>query len=383
MPTSLSSPFFSATVDNKHCGGPLDLSVNGSTILTSLSSKLNLNVTDITWPAKTCRVYHKAGTSILETTPNTPDAPVPQQQTSRFAANSARITWDIKWSKATQVKHPVQLGIAVLAGKWTKLYTVPRTGKPFWSHLEPGAKISFDQGYPLSLVLEREDGVRFEYSFGFDLWRWDYALGMPNSKPLEVLVEADKTTITPQLCDPTAEDVFPEGRQYRFMATIAWSSPELPSKPSHQHPVRLPFNAKGADLELTGIDKEAGCYLIDFAQMPVIEVAKRKTEDGRSMFCLENNNVLTAVKRTIRQVAAMSSGGHLILAGLTPGICMDGSHCEKKGDRIHWDHQSILAFAAWAKNCLGPSWTLDFPQPDEWAELPSLAYLHLPNGFDY
>ena len=93
---------------------------------------------------------------------------------------------------------------------------------------------------------------------------------------------------------------------------------------------------------------------------------------------MEDGFAITRLKRIIRQLAASSQTGCLRIRGLTPGLCLDGSHCAKKGEKLHWDLHSILTFTAWASNCLGEDWKIAFAPTNGWqAELPSLTGLHL------
>ncbi len=376
------SGLWKAEFDDRRCGGPVSISIGGRKLLSSMESRLR-GVSDASWIAASRRLYHKSGLSIMETVAPSENDPAPAQQTSRFAANSARITWDLKWPKETRLETPAVLGMATLEGRWTRLLSVPRSGEAAWTGLEPGRDIAWGrEEAPLSVVLERDDGARFEFSFGFDLWRWDYGLGLENSAPLELHVSEDKAVITPRICDACGEGVFPEGRPFRFMATIAWSSPDMPAPQPHGEPLDIPFAEKGG-LALPADIRGADCFRVDYSQMPLADAALLSMDGEPGGMCLESRLAITAFKRTIRQLAAASDKGRLILDGLEPRLCDNGSHCEKKGRRLHWDHQSIVTVVAWAKNCLGKGWSLEVPQAGIWAELPSLGYLHLPNGFDY
>ncbi|MBQ7650746.1 MAG: hypothetical protein IJS15_07285, partial [Victivallales bacterium] len=232
-----------------------------------------------------------------------------------------------------------------------------------------------------SLLLTREDGAKFEYSLGFDLWRWDHALGQPVAAPLSLEVAEEQTTLVHNVCDPTPEEVFPEAREYRFMAVVAFSAPDMASAPSVEETVTVPFSPGKEDLNLDGITSNS--LRIDYNDMPCLENGRRLSADGRHGICLEDAHSLTAVKRTIRQIAGFAQSGTLVLDGLTPGHCTDGSHCEKKQQREHCDLYSILTMLAWAKNCLGAGWSVIVPQPAPWNELPSLALSHLPLDFEY
>ncbi|MBO4345201.1 MAG: hypothetical protein J5833_05570 [Victivallales bacterium] len=359
------------------CGGPHSLAVGGSPLLSMFDCSVN-GISDSDLRAQSSRLYHKAGLSVFESKGAYPFG-VAVDQICRYAGNAVRVTWDVKWPKETRPTKPVQIGSAGLVGKWTKLTTISREGSVESFDLQNGL-LPID-GKPISMVLEREDGVKFEYSLGFDLWRWDAAMGQPVATPLSIEVADDHTSIIHNICDPTPEEVYPEGREYRFMAVIAFSAPNLPKAPAAKEAIDVPFRHNKEDLNLDGITSNS--LRINYNDMPCIENGRRLSDDGRHGICFEDAHSLTAAKRTIRQIASYAQSGTLVLDGLTPGVCIDGSHCAKKQPRVHCDLYSIVAFLAWAKNCLGDGWTITAPQPSPWNLLPSLEFSHLPLDFNY
>lgn len=279
-------------------------------------------------------------------------------------------------------------------GNWKRVYVIPY-GESLdvvpgcWQELVPGKNMGW-ANCPLCLVFEREDGVRMEYSLGFDLWRWNYGIGLQDGTSLEIEVEEDALQLSRYLAKDMPEDgLIPEARDYRFMASIAWSSPEMLSTitPAPDKVVDLSINPKrGLDLSGLGeVESKSLALRFKYDDLPCPDSERRRDADGKTgKPCLETGNAISSLKRYIRQLAAIgANGGYLAIDGLTPGLCFVGSHCDKKSNRIHWDLQDILTFAAWAKNCLGDDWTLEFPQPEGWCELPSLAGMGLPNGFVY
>ena len=362
---------------SSRCGGPHTISVGKEPLLTMLDCSVN-GISDSDLRAKTSRLYHKAGQTIFESNGTFPFG-VTVSQTCRYAGNAVRITWDLNWPKEIRPLKPVQVGSARLHGKWTGLMTIDRNGSPENFELRPG--LFTVPGKPMSLLLTREDGAIFEYSLGFDLWRWDHALGQPVETPLSLDVAEDHTTLVHNVCDPTPEEVFPEAREYRFMAVIAFSAPCMAQAPSTDSAVTVPFRQGKEDLNLDGISSNV--LRIDYNDMPCLENGQLLSANGRHGICLEDDHSLSAIKRTIRQIASLASSGTLVLDGLTPGHCLDGAHCAKKQPREHCDLYSILTLIAWAKNCLGQDWTVIAPQPAPWNALPSLSFSHMPLDFGY
>ena len=359
------------------CGGPHNISLGGKPLLTMLDCSVN-GISDSDLRAKSSRLYHKAGQSVFESEGSYTFG-VTVNQICRYAGNTIRITWDIKWPKETRPVKPVQIGSARLHGKWTRLTTIARDGASETIELSNGAFAV--PGSPISIVLHRDDGAKFEYSLGYDLWRWDYAIGQNVTAPLSLDVADEQTTLLHSICDPTPEEVYPEAREYRFMALVAFSAPGMPQPPAIDEATSVQFKKDKADLALDGISSNT--IRIDYTTMPCIENGRRLTSRGREAICFEDGHSMTSLKRTIRQIADISQSGTLVLEGLTPGHCIDGSHCTKKQPREHCDLYSIITFVAWAKNCLGKGWTIVTPQPAPWNALPSLSYSHLPLDFEY
>ncbi|MBR6371747.1 MAG: hypothetical protein IKS20_01055 [Victivallales bacterium] len=365
------------------CGGPRLLEINGTPVLKDIKCIVD-GQSDDTLHSKKAHVFHKAGQSIFECD-GTFKGGQSYAQSCRYAGNSVRITWDFNWPKDTPVMKSVEIGSAVLPGEWSQVYVVnaePVPGLPYpgiWKSLTPGEILFFDK-LPASLVFERNDGVRLEYSLGFDLWRWNYGLGVEGASTLTLQVGMDGITLTRRIAQTQSEEgVLPEAREYRFMAIISWSWPGMEQMPEIADAQELPLLGSKQGLDLS--QYSGGPVCLDYAKLPCVEEAFRSGLDaGAKLPCLETSQAISALKRCIRQLAETGKEGTLVIRNLEPGFCNTGSHVTKKGSRLHWDLYDILTFASWAKNCLGEGWRLCCPQ-ELWHELPSLAGLHLPNGY--
>ena len=164
----------------------------------------------------------------------------------------------------------------------------------------------------------------------------------------------------------------PQPREYRFMATLAWSTPAMQEKVQTakgfaSKATLLHYDQNG--LTLGKVPKDTCNFIIDLAK--------------QENLCLESDALLSRVKRHIRQLAAFAPEGRLFFRGFAPKTCSEAAHCARKSPTVHWDHQALLSFVAWAKNCLGDGWTLDFQFSPQLNELPSLQCISLPNGFVY
>ena len=369
-----SNGLWSATHAKGRCGGPRKIA-GPDTLVSDFCCSID-SVPDYLIHSKNARVYHKAGQSIFEGEGAYPTGQT-IRQISRYAANAMRVTWDISWPKATAPKDAVQIGSATLNGKWKKLLTLKRDGTFDEICLTSTTTLTWQENPPLALFFKREDGTQVEFSYGFDLWRWDFGLGLANSIPLKVIVGEEAVQIIRQVSDLSVapsekeEAPTPQAREYRFMATLAWATPEmdkytLRAKPQAET-ISVPFDDNG--LQLNSLPAGAKNLTIDLAALPFT--------------CMESDALLSRMKRFTRQLASFSAEGSVVFTGFSPTCCTEGSHCAKRNATLHWDHQALLSFAAWAKNCLGESWSLDFQFPAPLAELPSLKYISLPNGFIY
>ena len=372
---------WSARHSSGRCGGPRLIEVNGAPALKDLKCIVD-GQSDDTLHCKKAHVYHKAGQSIFECD-SAFKGGQSYAQTCRYAGNSLRITWDLNWTKDTPLMSSAEIGSAVLPGEWSKVYVVnaePISGLPYpgiWKSLTPGEIMFFDK-LPASLVFERSDGVRLEYSLSFDLWRWNYGLGVEGASTLTVQVGMDGITLTRRIAQTQAEEgVLPEAREFRFMAIIAWSWPGMVAAPEVPDSNELPLLDSRQGFDMSSF--KGGPVCLDYAKLPCMKEARR-TGAGNNLPCLETSQAISAMKRCVRQLSDTGKEGVLVIRNLEPGFCNAGAHVTKKGERPHWDLYDILTFASWAKNCLGEGWTLCCPQ-NEWKEMPSLAGLHLPNGY--
>ena len=220
-----------ATHAKGRCGGPRTIACGDTDILADFCCSID-SVPDYLLHSKNAHVYHKAGQSVFE---SKGDYPTGQslRQISRYAANAMRVTWDLSWPKATAPKDAVQIGNGTLKGRWTRMFLLQQDGSGQWQELEPGREIAWQGNPPLAMVFEREDGVRLEYAYGFDLWRWEAGLGLANSTPLRVIPSEEGLQILRQVSDASLppsdkeEAPAPQARDYRFMATLAWSTPAM------------------------------------------------------------------------------------------------------------------------------------------------------------
>ena len=364
------------------CGGPLRLSVDSQLVVSGFENAFD-GIGNEALAVQKARVYHKSGVAVFEGEGMFPSGPeTGVWMACRYAGNIARITTDLSIKKDTALKQGIQCGSMTLHGKWVSLTTVPNFEK---TALTEGQVIHYDE-LPLAWVFEREDGFKMEIDTGFDLWRWMGGIELGTATAV-VEVFADHVDFKRYLLvgtDSGEEGVQATPRNFRFCSQLAWSAPALyadvADMPELTHLDILP-KGKGIDVKALG-DKPA--VSVDFSKLTAYDsmyVAHGgKLEKG---LCWECNDTKLAAKRIIRQLAAKSVEGVLLIEdGMTPSVCDNGKHVDRPGKTVpHWDLNGITSFAVWARQCLGNGWKVVVRQPKPWDGLPSLQGLFAPNGF--
>jgi hypothetical protein len=370
--------------------GPRHLCVDAKELLYSFLAASDASAVDSLVLDKS-RVFRKGGSAVFESAGHFRSQERHQvRQIIRYAGNCARITADLHWGRGDS-KLGVALSVLRLTGEWRRLLLLPLragTAPPQWRELHAGQSIVWRE-LPLSLIWEDRAGRRLEYSTGFDLWRWQYGLGVAGTQ-LEFSLQVSEDAVTCYcLVLPSSTGVEPQLRDYRFCSILAWSAPQLTAGLASGEAKEntdlqpLAFLPDGSGIDLSDVASTQAAYCVDFGVAPLVPTAYRLDASGerQAQPCWGSKASVALAKRVIRQLAATQDAGHLRLLGMSPGLCHDGSHCERRQATLHWDLQDLLNFAAWARQTLGDDWILDIPQPAPWHELPSLAAMGAVSGF--
>lgn len=357
-------------------------------------------------------------------------------QQAVIAANHARFTVDFTWPARTAVRRHFALGVFSLPGRWRRFFLVPpgqhlaEGAIPAWRDIPEKAPaagaapllLGHWHRPPLALVLERPDGRRLELGAGSDLWRWEHSLGYgPESGSYKLFQDADGLRLLrePLMC---CEEFMPAARKYRFTWYAAWGRGAAAVTPAAAAvavaPAEIPDEALDETLDETGLEAAppkapaaanrllaadgsldsavvaqpaATELVLDFADLPVRDLWRRCPSPAaygrnqRTQPCWEADGTQKLARTVIRRLAALRpDGGRLCIRNLQPGPCWDPAHVEKKqvDGLAHWDINSIFDFAEWTRKTLGPSWDIRPEWVAPWNELPALAGLFAPNGFD-
>lgn len=368
--------------------GPRHLCVDGHELLHSFLAATDATAID-TLVLEKSRAFHKSGSAVFESAGHYgQQVQHSVRQIIRYAGNCGRITVDLHWGRGDS-KLGAAMSVLRLPGEWRRLLLLlPADGDapPVWRELQSGKSITWHE-VPLSMIFEDRAGRRVEYSTGFDLWRWHYGLGVAPTQMQYSLRVSDDELLCYRQVMPAGAGVEPQVRYYRFCSMLAWSAPALTTSAAvaaAAPPLQpLAFLPNGGGVDLRGASGERGAYSIDFGTAAMVPTAYRLSASGERLpqLCWSSKATVAMAKRVIRQLAAAHNGGTLQLLGMTPGVCHDGSHCERRQPTMHWDLQDLLNFAAWARQTLGDDWTLQIPQPSPWNELPSLAAMGAISGF--
>ena len=365
------------------CGGPLALTVDGKLVVSGFDNSFDGIGNDGMTVTKS-HLYHKGGVAVFEgegVLPSGPESCV--WMSCRYSGNIARVTVDFTIKKETVVKEGIECGSMVLNGKWTSVTTVPDFVK---TDLVEGKSLHYEE-LPLAWVFEREDGFKLEIDTGFDLWRWRNSVEMGGATA-DVEVFDDHVDFKRHLLvvtDGGEEGVQPPSRDYRFCSQLAWSAPSLYTTADDMPEVtHLDILPKGKGIDMKALS-EKPAVAVDFSKLTATD-SMHVTHDGelQEALCWECNNTKLGAKRIIRQLAAKSAEGFLLIeGGMTPSVCDNGKHVDRPGKTVpHWDLNGITAFASWARRCLGDGWRVVVKQPEPWNGLPSLQGLFAQNGFD-
>ncbi|MCK5803835.1 MAG: hypothetical protein KAI66_13425 [Lentisphaeria bacterium] len=365
--------------DDERFGGPFEIRL-GDEVLAQTTSFLLDDVPPDSVVLKKCRAYRKGGIAIAVCKGYLPFGnQIKFAQTCRYAANHARITFDVNWPRAAPVRSHFRIGDLFLPGEWSRFWCLDGTsGTGQWQDIGQDDTIASWGTPPLALVFEREDGLRFELGVGSDIWRWQAGMTLPLAEnSFRVVREANGVRLIQELVT-AAEEVEPQKRQYRFSWYLAWSADlELCDPPSE--PVPLTIDLKdGAHLEKLS-DEDIPCVALDLAALPLPSHCLR-TSDG--LPCWQSPGTQKLARRVVRQLAGRFPEGHLVVRNPTVGSCTNTSHFDRKGgiEMTHWDLPPLMDFSEWACHCLGDGWDISAEFSNE-VEQPSLAGLFTNNGF--
>ncbi len=424
--------------DDGAAAGPRSLETQGTPLFQDMQCRVD-GMDDTRLSQTKARHFHKGGCAVFEGSGEfSRGIPMGVRQTQRVAANTMRVTYDVKWPKATSLKEGLELGSVKLAGEWRQYLAVTTGGAaraPQWQDLPQDLKAAPLRLSPIPeiLVLKDAQGRRLEWGLGDDLWRWAkglngeflhakgelrlealpqgglflrrfVALCDPGEEArLAKLLEKDPRFLPPVNAkapeagvDENADDSAaptpvqtpeipvsqPEARVYRFSAYLAWSEPALTPQPPAKPPVELSVSENGLDgkaLAALAADG-APCVALDLATFP-LPIQGRRNAKKDAGTCWESRPFQNLFRRCVRQLAQSSASGALILRGVAPGWCDVAAHETRKGKAAHWDLPAILETLAWARQALPVGWTIQAPVEGVWSELPSLSALGAPSGF--
>jgi hypothetical protein len=396
-----SDGLWTALHDQARVDGPAEITCGGDCLVREVTFQLDDFGADLVLSDR-FRDFHKGGAALVEVSGHFPfGAEIGMAQTFRYGARHVRVVSDLKLRKGSTVRRQVGLGSLFLPGPWRRLYCIPSAqdlaeGKEArWRDLPAapavGATLAHWQHLPLALVFERPNGARLEIGAGSDLWRWEHHFGCKTGTSSYTVVAEEgglRVRREPLLTDTELQ---PQPRVYRLTWHLAWQPAGAEAAPTSPEPQLVPvrFTAEGEALIREAVGA-ATCpaLLLDLNQWPCLAQRRRavspaalRRDERAPSPCWESAGVQKALRRMIRQIAALGPHGVLTWRGLYPGPCWDPTHCERQGEPLpHWDLDALLGLCTWGRQQLGPGWQVRVEAPG-WEMLPSVAGLFAPTGF--
>ncbi|MEA2011626.1 MAG: hypothetical protein U9O87_00865 [Verrucomicrobiota bacterium] len=335
---------------------------------------------------KTSKGNMKSGQAILREDAYWKPAPhADLANTYKYGKNHVRLTTDISLKKGTSIKRHFGVGSLTLNGKWVRFYCIPpalhqaegctpewhdivdfadsaKVDSKKYKELEglPPIMIAHWHRPPLAIVFERHDGTLLEVGIGDDIYRWEKSLStIPESGSYKLMLYHNKIHF---IREPlmTCETISPEPRDYRFQSYFAWKHIDETEKIKPEKTLTISLQ-KGIQKNYITSEKTLICpdIIIDFAknnfdshfyrtQSSLDYVRKNRSASP----CWKHRGVQKQYKLLMRQLNMLEGIKSIGFLNLTPGVCTDPSHINKKNKNglYHWDINSILEFIEWSRN---------------------------------
>ncbi len=325
------------------------------------------------------RAHRRAGAAVVEESGLFPfGRELGFRQSSRYAFNHLRATFDFEWPAGQPVERHLGVGSLFLPGQWQSYFCLPPA-----RHLAEGAapaRVSIPApptsgetmiGHwhrpPLALVFRRADGTRVEVGSGSDLWRWQQSLGAgPESGSYKLMLRADGIRVVREplmTCAPFT----PAAQAYRFKWHLAWDQDggrQLPTEGGRDGRERHELSLASGELPAAARRRQASGT----------DPAVREPAAA----CWLAAATQREIKRRVRQLAALPPAPRILtIRDFSPGFCLDGSHLQRgrRGELEHWDLDAMLELVAWMRRQLGSEWQVAAADDRLQDELPSLAGL--------
>ena len=174
----------------------------------------------------------------------------------------------------------------------------------------------------LAVTFTAEDGRKFEFGCGDDLWRYSATEQFGSCTPeLTIIPEDNGVKIIRKIIDvPDTVENFPL-RPWRFSWYFAWNTPTVP-----QH---IP---------------NAAVYDINTLDIPANSRILAEDLSRKSTPCLIAAPARKAVRKLIR-----STGTDLVLEQAQANLCFDAAHIERPQKKIllHWDLTELFDLHVW------------------------------------
>ena len=355
--------------------GPLKISYKNDTVLSDCIGYCGTKKETQAIARKT-KDYHKGGTSVVETEGFMAfeDGKVNYKHSYKYSNKRVKVVSDVAFLGNTPINRHFGLGSLFLPGKWKNIYIIPAADLVSHGAQEKlisvpdykGANIMLGHWHrpPLSVTFRRPNGTTIEVGTGSDLWRWEDNLGFsPESGSYKIILEEKGIRF---IREPLAccEDFNPENRSYKFSWYIAWRENGANKALANHQPIPVTLDSKGEvntkEIRNQLQDKSLYAYAVldfdSFTWQDKQQTSKTaydfirniKTSDA----CWTCSSVVTRAKNVIRKLAEIDELDGIIFKNLSPKICYQSHHVNKKFENgtVHWDINGLFDFASWATN---------------------------------
>ena len=369
------SPQWQATYSWERFDGPLTLVIDGCKIMHGCTSAFD-DLTEDLVIMDQCKAYRKGHGAMIGKSGRMPiGAETSYKVSHRYSNNALKVVKDFFVPRGVMIKKAIAIDTLILDDGFVELCEYSTDlNKSEWRKVTERMQWS---STPTILCMRHKNGIVLEIGLGNDLWRWNE--GFLGNGDSSMTLERTKNgiVVTRRAAVVDAETTL-TARSYRFSWYLAWgiagTSDDVPAKNgvalTHRPNGDVAMGALAASLA----DCDSALISLDVEKVPL---PAQLCKNGQKHPCFASNQTIKRLKRIIRQLSCLQFEGDKTLRfeNLRPGECRQSNHVHGKGERLHWDMNSILDFALWTRQTLGNDWRLIH---DAVVDIPSLTGAFVP-----
>ena len=264
----------------------------------------------------------------------------------RFSEGLACVTMDIVTRNSSELTQ-ISAGGLLLKGPISKIgwLRIPQQGSAItapemqdFEKLEDGTVLYDESCPPLGLVIEN-DGERFDWMAGDDLWRWTNASRLGGKSRFTITKTEKAIRFQWELLDkaPAGPDEEPvPGRNWRLTWAVAWK--------------KLPLAAQVKPYKK--YDLTVCCWP---TPTQAVSSVKHHEDEASERGCLCDSATQNILKKWVRSnLNSVKEGDVFALVKVLPVYCVNAGHLDRAKQKSlqHWDMMAIIEFRRWANRLL-------------------------------